>query len=205
MVESLSSDGLNLDRSSTEVHNVVALEVGQSIMLTDNSGDRSSASPEIVLWTAASGEQPGSFQTSTSWASSNGTTTSSPTTPSTPLNTPLSAAGASPQPPAQGSSRGAQAKVTAFNMPPTRTSSTAKSSSVHPSWSSPWRTDAKSSGSKTRGNQVCVRSRVDNYMHFKNNLAGNLGRGQTHSGYEGTVQLHKCHPQLEIIPKLDRK
>ncbi|KAL9972348.1 hypothetical protein ACROYT_G018633 [Oculina patagonica] len=155
MVESLSSDGLNLDRSSTEV---MALEVGQNIMLTGNSVEvvnpqRSSSSPEIVLWTTASGVQPVSFQTSASWANSNGTTTSSPTTPSTPLNTPLSATGATLQPATQSSSRGAQAKLPAFNTPPPIASSSAKSSAGHPSWSPTWRTEAKYSGSKMRLNQ----------------------------------------------------
>ena len=154
MVESFSSEGLNLDRSSTEV---VALDVGHNIMLTSNSVDvinahRTSNSPEIVIWTTtASGVQPGS---STSWVTSNGTTTSSPTTPSTPLNTPLSATGATPPPFTQSSSRGSQAKVPSFNTPPTIASSAAKSSSGHPSWSPPWRAESKFSGSKMRVNQV---------------------------------------------------
>lgn len=154
MVESLSSDGLNLDRSSTEV---VALEVGQNIMLTGNSVDvinphRSSSSPEIVIWTTtASGVQPGS---SSSWVNSNGTTTSSPTTPSTPLNTPLSASGVTPPPFNPSSSRGAQAKVPSFNTPPPIASLATKSSSGHPSWSPPWRAESKFSGSKMRVNQV---------------------------------------------------
>lgn len=156
MVESLSSDGLTLDRSSTEV---LALEVGQNIMLTGNSVDvinahRSSSSPEIVIWTTtASGLQAGS---SSSWANSNGTATSSPTTPSTPLNTPLSATGVTPSPFTPNSSRGAQAKVPSFNTPPPVASSAAKSSSGHPSWSSPWRAESKFSGSKMRVNQVHV-------------------------------------------------
>ena len=154
MVESFSSDGLTLDRSSTEV---VALEVGQNIMLTGNSVDvinahRSSGPPEIVIWTTtASGAQPGS---SSSWVNSNGTATSSPTTPSTPLNTPLSATGVTPSPFTPSSSRGAQAKVPSFSTPPPITSSTAKSSSGHPSWSTPWRAESKFSGSKMRVNQV---------------------------------------------------
>lgn len=157
MVESLSSDGLNLDRSSTEV---MALEVGQNIMLTGNSMEvinpqRSSSSPEIVLWTTASGVQPVSFQTSASWANSNGTATSSPTTPSTPLNTPLSATGVTPSPPVQSSSRGTHVKVPgSFNTPPPIASSTAKSSSGHSSWPQTWKTEAKFSGSKMRLNQV---------------------------------------------------
>ena len=78
MVESLSSDGIGLDRSSTEV---VTLEVGQNIMLTGNNVEllnthRSSNSPDVVLWTTSSGEQVSTFQTS------NGTAGSSPTTPS---------------------------------------------------------------------------------------------------------------------------
>lgn len=156
MVESLSSDGLTLDRSSTEV---VALEVGQNIMLTGNSVDvinahRSSSSPEIVIWTTtASGLQPGS---SSSWVNSNGTTTSSPTTPSTPLNTPLSATGVTPSPFTPSSSRGAQAKVPSFSTPPPVAPSAAKSSSGHPSWSPPWRAESKFSGSKMRVNQVHV-------------------------------------------------
>lgn len=160
MVESLSSDGLNLDRSSTEV---VALDVGQNIMLTGNNVDminphRSSSSPEIVIWTTtASGGQPGS---SASWVNSNGTTTSSPTTPSTPLNTPLSATGVTPSPFTQSSSRGAQAKVPSFNTPPPIASSATKSSSGHPSWSPPWRTESKFSGSKMRVNQVYVKHDV---------------------------------------------
>lgn len=153
MVESLSSDGLTLDRSSTEV---VALEVGQNIMLTGNNVDvinahRSSSSPEIVIWTTtASGLQPGS---SSSWVNSNGTTTSSPTTPSTPLNTPLSATGVTPSPFTPSSSRGAQAKVPSFSTPPPVAPSAAKSSSGHPSWSPPWRAESKFSGSKMRVNQ----------------------------------------------------
>lgn len=157
MVESLSSDGLSLDRSSTDV---VTVEVGQNIVLTGSNMEvvnprNSSSSPEIVLWTTSSGEQSGTYQTSASWANSNGSTTSGPTTPSTPLNTPLSVAGVTLQSPAQGNSRGAQAKVPAFNTPPTRGSSAQKGSSGQP-WSPSWRTDSKFSGSKMRVNQASV-------------------------------------------------
>ena len=149
MVESLSSDGINLDRSSTEV---VTLEVGQNIMLTGNNMEvlnthRSSNSPEVVLWTTSSGEQGGTFQTA------NGTAGSSPTTPSTPLNTPLSSAGVTTQSTPQSSIRGAQARQP-YSLP-ARSPATTKSSSGPPSsWMSQWRTDSKYSGSKPRANQV---------------------------------------------------
>ena len=158
MVESLSSDSLNLDRSSTEV---VTLEVGQNIMLTGNNmevinSNRSSNSPDVVLWTTSSGEQGSSFQTS--WTNSNGIVGSTPTTPSTPLNTPLSSVGATPQSTPQSSLRGAQARQPAYHTPPIRTSTASKSSSGHPpSWTLQWRSESsKYSGSKLRGNQVCL-------------------------------------------------
>lgn len=171
MVESLSSDGLNLDRSSTEV---VAFEVGQNIMLTGNNlevinANRSSNSPDVVLWTTSSGEQGGSFQTS--WTNSNGTVASSPTTPSTPLNTPLSSVGATPQSTPQSSLiRGAQARQPAYHPPPLRTSTTSKSSPGHPpSWTPQWRSESsKYSVSKLRGNQVC---------HLIVSVVGSTGHG----------------------------
>lgn len=155
MVESLSSDGLNLDRSSTEV---VALEVGQNVMLTGNNVEvintnHPAGSPEIALWTTST-EQSSTFQTS--WTNSNGATASSPTTPSTPLNTPLSSSSATPQCTAHSSLRGAQARQPSFQTPPARTPVGARSSSGQPSWTPQWRTEAKYSGSKLRGNQVTI-------------------------------------------------
>lgn len=155
MVESLSTDGLSLDRSSTEV---VTLEVGQNIMLTGNNVEvinahRSSNSPEVVLWTTSSGEHGSTIQTS--WTNSNGATASSPTTPSTPLNTPLSSAVVSPQSAPQNNVRGAQARQPSFYPPPSRPSAAAKSNAGQSSWTPQWRTESKYSGSKMRGNQVC--------------------------------------------------
>lgn len=181
MVESLSSEGLNLDRSSTEV---VALDVGHNIMLTSNSVDminthRSSNSQEILIWTTtASGVQSGS---STSWVNSNGMTTSSPTTPSTPLNTPLSATGVT-SPFTPSSSRGAQAKVPSFNMPPSIPVPAAKSSSGQPSWSPLWKTESKFSGSKMRVNQVyaficCLSLSLNTWkLHWESCYFSNLAR-----------------------------
>lgn len=147
MVESLSSDGIGLDRSSTDV---VTLEVGQNIMLTGNNVEvlnahRSSNSPDVVLWATSSGEQV--FQTS------NGTAGSSPTTPSTPLNTPLSSAAVTPQSTAQSGLRGAQARQP--YTPPGRSPALAKSSGPQSLWISQPRTEFKYSGTKLRANQVC--------------------------------------------------
>lgn len=147
MVESLSSDGIGLDRSSTDV---VTLEVGQNIMLTGNNVEvlnahRSSNSPDVVLWATSSGEQV--FQTS------NGTAGSSPTTPSTPLNTPLSSAAVTSQSTAQSGLRGAQARQP--YTPPGRSAALAKSSGPQSLWISQPRTEFKYSGTKLRANQVC--------------------------------------------------
>lgn len=150
MVESLSSDGIGLDRSSTEV---VTLEVGQNIMLTGNNVEllnthRSSNSPDVVLWTTSSGEQVSTFQTS------NGTAGSSPTTPSTPLNTPLSSAAVTPQSTVQGGLRGAQARQP-YTPPGRSPPALTKSSGPQSLWISQPRTEFKYSGTKLRGNQVC--------------------------------------------------
>lgn len=153
MVESLSSDGMALDRSSTEA---VSLEVAQNIMLAGSgveviNANRSSNSPEVVLWTTSSGEQGGTSQTS--WTNSNGAVISSPVTPSTPLNTPLSSVGTTPQ---SAGTRGVQARQPASRTPPARMSTAAKSSPGHfPLWTpQQWRTESKYSGSKLHGTQV---------------------------------------------------
>lgn len=153
MVESLSSDGMALDRSSTEA---VSLEVAQNIMLAGSgveviNANRSSNSPEVVLWTTSSGEQGGTSQTS--WAKSNGAVISSPVTPSTPLNTPLSSVGTTPQ---SAGTRGVQARQPASRTPPARMSTAAKSSPGHFQLWTPqqWRTESKYSGSKLHGTQV---------------------------------------------------
>ena len=150
MVESLSSDGIGLDRSSTEV---VTLEVGQNIMLTGNNVEllnthRSSNSPDVLLWTTSSGEQVSNFQTS------NGTAGSSPTTPSTPLNTPLSSAAVTPQSTVQSGLRGAQARQP-YTPPGRSPPALTKSSGPQSLWISQPRTEFKYSGTKLRANQVC--------------------------------------------------
>lgn len=153
MVESLSSDGLNLDRSSTDV---ATIDVGQNVLMTGSSMELVSphnnlGSPEILPWTSAA-EHPGSYQTSASWTNSNGSSSNGPSTPSTPLNTPLSVTGLTIQSPTHANSRGASPKVPGLNSQPIRVCSVPKSSIGQPR-SSSWRTEAKFSTSKMRVNQ----------------------------------------------------
>ncbi|XP_015765727.1 PREDICTED: uncharacterized protein LOC107344570 [Acropora digitifera] len=155
MVESLGSDTLSLDHSSTEV---VALDVAHNVMLTSNnvevvSQNLSSSSPHIALWTT-SADHGVAFQTS--WANSNGSTMgSSPTTPSTPLNTPLSSVGVTPQCNTSTPLRSSQGRQPVSRNPPTRTPSVVKSSMGQASpWSSHWKAESpKYSVSRLHGSQ----------------------------------------------------
>lgn len=154
MVESLSSDGPNLNHPST---NMVTVDVGQNVILTGSNVDvvnphNNSSSPEIVLWTSSAGEHPGSHQTSASWANSNGSSSSGQSTPSTPLNTPLSVPGLTLQSPTHTNARGAPPKAPGLNSQSIRVCPGPKGSIGQP-LSPSWRTEAKFSASKMRVNQ----------------------------------------------------
>lgn len=155
MVESLSSDTLTLDRSSTEL---VTLDVGHNVMLTTNNievvtPNRSSNSPEVALWTT-SAEPRGTFQTS--WTNSNGPVGRTPTTPSTPLNTPLSSVGVTPQSNTLSPLQGSLARQPVSRTPPARLSAATKGPIGQTSpWTSQWRTESsKYSGPRLQGSQA---------------------------------------------------